>query len=54
MAKSITQLVPDFREALEEGVQQATGLWCEICKWRDRIGPASFRRVAGQRWQQGG
>ena len=24
MAKSITQLVPDFREALEEGVQQAT------------------------------
>ena len=24
MAKSLTQLVPDFREALEEGVQQAT------------------------------
>ena len=24
MGKPLTQLVPDFREALEEGVQQAT------------------------------
>ena len=25
MGKPLTQMVPDFREALEEGVQQATG-----------------------------
>ena len=47
MAKSLTQLVPDFREALEEGVQQATKPWCEICRWRDLTGPA-FSPMSGR------
>ena len=31
-----------FREALEEGVQQATGPSFETCKKTDLIGPGSF------------
>ena len=29
MGKPLTQIVPDFREALEEGVEVATKRWCE-------------------------
>ena len=54
MGKPLTQLVPDFREALEEGVQQATKTWCEICRLQGRIGPASFLSLAGQRREDSG